>query len=112
MMNVAISAQGTDWNASVETHFGRARYLLTVDSETGRIAVHDNIKNLNEVQGAGIRTAQTLVNLGARVLLTGSIGPKALETLRAAGVIVYVGVTGSIAQAIEAFQADQLFEAT
>jgi predicted Fe-Mo cluster-binding NifX family protein len=86
MMNVAISAQGTDWNAPVETHFGRARYLLIVDSETGRITVHDNIKNLNELQGAGIRSAQTLVNLGAQVLLTGSIGPKALETLRAAGV--------------------------
>ena len=74
-MNVAISAQGTDWNAAVETHFGRARYLLVVGSETGRIAVHDNIKNLNEVQGAGIRNAQTRVNLGAQVLLTGSIGP-------------------------------------
>ena len=90
-----MSAQGTDWNAPVEAHFGRARYLLIVDSENGRITVHDNIKNLNEMQGAGIRSAQTLVNLGAQVLLTGSIGPKALETLRAAGLIVYVGVTGS-----------------
>lgn len=111
-MNVAISAQGTDWNAPVETHFGRARYLLIVGSETGRIAVHDNIKNLNEVQGAGIRSAQTLVNLGAQVLLTGSIGPKAMETLRAARVVVHIGATGTVAQAIEAFQADQLLEAT
>jgi predicted Fe-Mo cluster-binding NifX family protein len=112
MMHVAISAQGTEWDAPIETHFGRARHLLIIDSETGRITVHDNSNNLNAMQGAGIRSAQAVTNLGAQVLLTGSIGPKALETLRAAGVLVYISEPGTVAKAFDAFQADQLLEAT
>jgi predicted Fe-Mo cluster-binding NifX family protein len=110
-MNLAITAQGTELNAAVEPRFGRAPYFLLVDSETDQFTVHDNVRNLNAPQGAGIQSAQTVARLGAEALLTGNVGPKAFATLQAAGISVYVGVTGTVAQAVEAFRAGRLHTA-
>jgi predicted Fe-Mo cluster-binding NifX family protein len=107
-MNVAITAQGTGLDSPVEPRFGRARYLLLVELETGRFRVHDNAQNADAPQGAGVQSAQALANLGTQVLLTGIVGPKALATLQAAGISVYVGVTGTVTQALAAFRAGQL----
>ena len=107
-MNVAITAQGTELDAPVESRFGRAPYFLLVDTETGHFTVHDNVQNVNAPQGAGIQAAQAIAKLGAQALLTGNVGPKAFATLQAAGIPVYVGVTGTVAQAVEAFLAGQL----
>jgi predicted Fe-Mo cluster-binding NifX family protein len=107
-MNVAITAQGTELDAPVESRFGRAPYFLLVDTETGRFTVHDNVQNVNAPQGAGIQAAQAIAKLGAQALLTGNVGPKAFATLQAAGIPVYVGVTGTVAQAVEAFGAGRL----
>jgi predicted Fe-Mo cluster-binding NifX family protein len=107
-MNVAITAQGTELTAPVETRFGRAPYFLLVDTETGHFTVHDNVQNVNAPQGAGIQAAQAIAKLGAQALLTGNVGPKAFATLQAAGIPVYVGMTGTVAQAVEAFGAGRL----
>ena len=109
-MNLAITAQDTDLNAPIEARFGRARYFLIVDSETGCFTVHDNAENANGLQGAGIQSAQAAVKLGAQTLLTGHVGPKALEVLLAAGIAVYAGATGTVAQTIEDFRAGRLNE--
>jgi predicted Fe-Mo cluster-binding NifX family protein len=107
-MKLAITAQDTDLNAPIETRFGRARYLLIVDSESGSLRVHDKAENADGLQGAGIQSAQAAVKLGAQALLTGHVGPKALETLQAAGIAVCVGATGTVAETIEAFHAGKL----
>ena len=107
-MNLAITAQGNELNAPVEPRFGRAKYFIFVDTETGRFTVHDNGQNVNAPQGAGIQSAQAVANLGVQTLLTGNVGPKALATLHAAGILVYVGVTGTVQQAVEVFRAGRL----
>jgi predicted Fe-Mo cluster-binding NifX family protein len=107
-MKLAITAQGTEMDSAVDSRFGRARHFLLVDSETGQFTAHDNIQNLNAPQGAGIQSAQAIARLGAQALLTGNVGPKAFATLQAAGIPVYTGATGTVAQAVEAFRAGQL----
>jgi predicted Fe-Mo cluster-binding NifX family protein len=107
-MNVAVTAQGTELDSPVEPRLGRARYFLLADLETGRFRVHDNSQNAEAASGAGVQTAQSLVNLGAEAVLTGIAGPKALATLQAAGISVHVGAEGTVAQALEAFRAGRL----
>jgi len=51
-----------------------------------------------------------VIDLGATVLLTGHVGPKAFATLRAGDVAVYTGITGTVADAIERFNAGDLEE--
>ena len=107
-MKVAVSAQGTDMGSQVDPRFGRARFFVLVDTETGQSAAHDNAQNVNAVQGAGIQAAQNVVNLGAGAVITGNVGPKAFGALQAGEVKVYIGATGSVAQAVEKFQAGEL----
>lgn len=63
-MKIAITAQEKELSSEVDLRFGRAKFLLVVDTETGDFEVHDNELNLNAVQGAGIQTGQNIANLG------------------------------------------------
>lgn len=107
-MKIAISATQTDVEASVDERFGRAHSFMIYDSDSNTWQSIENNPNLNAVQGAGIQTAQMLANSGAQVVLTGHCGPKAFRVLDAAGIKVYTGCSGTVSQALAAFQKDEL----
>ncbi|VFN03450.1 MAG: Dinitrogenase iron-molybdenum cofactor [Candidatus Kentron sp. G] len=62
----------------------------------------------NAPQGAGIQTAQHVVDRGARVLITGNLGPKAFKVLHAAGVAVFTSNASSAQKAIDEYKNNQL----
>jgi predicted Fe-Mo cluster-binding NifX family protein len=107
-MRVAITSQGQDIASSVDPRFGRARYFLVVDTETGEVTVADNAQNLNAAQGAGIQAGRTVASLGVQAVITGHVGPKAYRTLQTAGIAVHTGATGSAGDAIEQFKDGRL----
>jgi len=107
-MRVAVTAKEASVDGAVDQRFGRARYLIVVDTETCESEVHDNQLNLNAAQGAGIQTAQNIAQTNVRAVLTGHVGPNAFRALSAAGVQVYCGVQGTVEQAIDEFQAGTL----
>jgi predicted Fe-Mo cluster-binding NifX family protein len=107
-MKIVITAQDAGLDGPVDPRFGRAKYFVVFDTETGEHTLHDNEQNLNAPQGAGIQAAQTVAALGAQVLLTGHVGPKAFHALHAAEIRVYSGVSGSVRQAIDSWKANQL----
>jgi predicted Fe-Mo cluster-binding NifX family protein len=107
-MKVAVTAQGSGLDSPVDPRFGRAKYFLLVDTETGEFTAHDNVQNLNAPQGAGIQAAQAVVNLGAQVVLTGNVGPKAFATLQAGQVAIYPGASGTVRQAVEQWRSGHL----
>ena len=107
-MKIAISSQGKDLNASVDSRFGRARCFLVLDTETNEVAVVDNASNADAMQAAGVQTAQAIAARGVRAVLSGHVGPKAFTALRAAGIDIYVGVAGTVRDAVEAFRAGKL----
>ena len=111
-MRVAITSQGPDMTSAVDPRFGRARFFIVVDTGSGRFSAHDNSQNLNAVQGAGIRTAEDVMNKGVDAVITGKVGPRAFSTLQAGGVGIYIGATGSVENALEQFSADQLQRAS
>jgi predicted Fe-Mo cluster-binding NifX family protein len=106
-MKIAISSQGKDMNAPVDSRMGRAQQFLIIDMETMACEVLEN-PNIGAAGGAGIQTAQLLVSKGAQAVITGNCGPNAFTTLQAAGVQVYIGASGTIQQALEQYQQDQL----
>lgn len=107
-MLIAISAQGETPDSEVDPRFGRAAKFVLYDDAADAWAAHDNTQNLQAAQGAGIQAGQTVVDLGADWVLTGHCGPKAFRVLQAAGVKVAVGVTGTVREAVEQFQAGKL----
>jgi predicted Fe-Mo cluster-binding NifX family protein len=92
----------------VDERFGRAANFIVVDSATGVFEVHDNTRNLNAAQGAGIQSAEAASRLGADVVITGHCGPKAFQALNAAGIQVVVGAHGTVKEAVDGFKKGDL----
>jgi len=107
-MKVAVTSQGPELGAAVDPRFGRAKFIIVVDAETGEFAAHDNVQNLNAVQGAGIQAAQNVVSLGVDAVITGNVGPKAFTALQAGNVKVYIGAAGSVSDCVEQLKAGRL----
>jgi len=59
-----------------------------------------------------VQAAQTAAGLGADCLLTGHCGPKAFRALQAAGMQVYTGAAGTVAEAIAALEQGRLHPAS
>lgn len=57
-MRVAVTSQGRQLSSLVDPRFGRAKYFMVVDTETGEFTAADNSQNLNAVQGAGIQAGK------------------------------------------------------
>ncbi|MBN2430052.1 MAG: NifB/NifX family molybdenum-iron cluster-binding protein [Acidobacteria bacterium] len=111
-MKIAITAAGDDLHAPLDPRFGRAARFILYDTESKEYAVVDNEQNLNAPQGAGVQSAEILSRSGAECLLTGHCGPKAFRTLTAAGICVYTGLSGTVADAIRRFESGELGEAS
>ena len=102
-MKIAVSATGPNLSSEVDQLFARAAYYVFVDSETREF---ETIENPNRMLagGAAIESAQLIARKGAQVVLTGNCGPNAFRVLALGGVQVIAGVSGTVAQAVEAFR--------
>ncbi len=86
MAKIAISSEGPSLDDLVDPRFGRAGGFLLVDSGDLSAAYLDNGAAQARGQGAGIQAAELVARAGATVVLTGYVGPKAFQALRAAGI--------------------------
>ncbi|EKD37985.1 MAG: dinitrogenase iron-molybdenum cofactor biosynthesis protein [uncultured bacterium] len=111
-MKVAVTAKGRDLQAEVDPRFGRAPYILIVETETMEYETIDNSVNVNAFKGAGIQAATMVAEKGAQVLLTGYCGPNAFRTIQAAGVKVVNDVTGTVREALETLKSGKVAYST
>jgi predicted Fe-Mo cluster-binding NifX family protein len=102
-MKIAVTSQGTDLDSQVDPRFGRAAYLVVVDSDTNDFEVINNSSNVNAMKGAGIQAASNIVNSGAEVLLTGFCGPNAFKALSVGKVAVSNNAAGTVREAVQAY---------
>ena len=103
-MKIAISSQGDTLDSQIDPRFGRAAYIIVVDTETLEFEAFDNNENKNAFKGAGIQAAAMVSEKGAEVLLTGFCGPNAFTTLEAAGVKVANDQSGRIIDVVQKFK--------
>ena len=105
-MKAAISATGPELESAVDPRFGRCAYIIFYDTDSDDWEAMPNA-NRNASGGAGIRTAQAVVDRGSQVVVTGNIGPNAMQVF-AAQVEVYTGFGGSFAEAVQALKDGRL----
>jgi predicted Fe-Mo cluster-binding NifX family protein len=110
-MKIAVTSQGKELNSQVDPRFGRAAYVIVVDSETNDFQVIDNGENVNAMKGAGIQAASNVVNSGAKVLLTGFCGPNAFKALQAGKVVVANEASGTVRGAVRMYLDGKLIHA-
>ncbi len=102
-MKIAVTSKGMNLDSDVDPRFGRAAYILIVDSDTFDVEVLDNKENVNAFKGAGIQAASMISQKGADVLLTGYCGPNAFKTLKAAKISVANDAAGTVRNAAKAY---------
>jgi predicted Fe-Mo cluster-binding NifX family protein len=102
-MKVAVTATGKELDSPVDPRFGRAPYIVIVDSDGMTLEALDNKENMNALKGAGIQAATMVSDHGAEVLLTGHCGPNAFKALQAAKIGVANNATGTVREAVMAY---------
>ena len=107
-MKIAVTSLGKDLSSQVDPRFGRAAYVVVVDSDTNDFQVIDNSANVNAMKGAGIQAASNVVNSGAEVLLTGHCGPNAFKALQAGKVAVSNNASGTVGEAVKSYLGGKL----
>jgi predicted Fe-Mo cluster-binding NifX family protein len=108
-MKIALTCQGPSLDQAMDRRFGRAAYILIVDTKTDAVEVIDNVTN-TPASGAGIATAQLLVDKGVGAVITGQVGPNALSVLRAAELKLWQAGPHSARQNLADYQAGKLTE--
>ncbi len=98
-MKICVTSQSDSLDSPVDPRFGRCAYFVFVDTDTMKEEAFKN-NAAAEGGGAGIQAGQFVAAQGARVVLTGSVGPNAFKTLSAAGIDVYPNAAGTVRQAV------------
>ncbi len=106
-MKIVVTCTGNDLNAQTNPRFGRCPTYIFVETETMAFEALPN-PAATASGGAGVQAAQFIVEQGAQAVLSGNLGPNAMEVLQAANIPAYLINAGSVRQAVEAFKAGQL----
>lgn len=109
VMKIAISAEGPTLQDVVDPRFGRAAGFVIYDTETKAFEYIDNGAAQAAAQGAGLMAVETVVEAGVKVVLSGYIGPKALEALQAVGLGTVQDMDNrTVGDVIDEFEAGRL----
>jgi len=106
-MKIVVTSSGADLDAQAHPAFGRCPIYLFVDTATMQFEAVEN-PAANAAGGAGIQAAQFVVERGAQAMVTGNVGPNALQVFESAGVAVHLFGGGTVRQAVEAYKAGRL----
>lgn len=107
-MKIAMPINERDLNSNICPSFGRAPYFLIHKTDTEETYYLDNSVAAASQGGAGIRSAQMLVDHGVEALLTQRCGENAEEVLQKSEVQIFESIPGTAQQNIDAFVSNKL----
>jgi len=107
-MKLAVCAQNEGLEAPVDQRFGRCPYFVILDSESGDLLKSVPNGGVSAAGGAGPQGARQLSQEGVEAVALGHVGPNAAAALKAAGIAVYGGVTGTVRDTWQLFSEGKL----
>lgn len=110
-MKIAIPSEGKELGSAVCQSFGRTIYFILVDTDTQNFTVLDNEAAAAQ-GGAGIKAAQTIVDNGAKAVVTFHCGENAANVLKAANIKILKAVPATVREIVEKFKNGELSELT
>ena len=99
-LRVGVTSREESPLSEVCEQFGRSYWLMIYSPAECRWYAIDNGPNRSLSNGAGVATAETIIDAGVTVVLTGETGPKAFRTLKAAGISIVHNVRGGVEEAL------------
>lgn len=119
MLIIAISSEGPSLEDRVDSRYGRAGGFVIATFSDGDLQSEPIISYLDNgdaqimAQGAGIATTEHLADAGVSTVLSGFVGPKAFEALRAAGIGVIQDMDNmSVGEALDRYRQGLCHQAT
>lgn len=106
-MKVCFSSDGRDLSSSLDLRFGRCQHFVIVNTENDEVKAISNEANIN-AHGAGITSAQSVIELDTDIIITGNVGPNAMRLLESSNVKVYRGMNDTLKNNLKAFEANEL----
>ncbi|MBE6517363.1 MAG: hypothetical protein E7Z67_04165 [Thermoplasmata archaeon] len=97
-MRIGVLSDGPDLSSEVSEDFGHAPFFLIVDSETLDYTVVEN--EFMEAEGAGMKVAQAIVDIGVEAVVVGGIGTHGFNILDKAGIDVSYDEEGSVEECV------------
>jgi len=108
-MKIFITAQTNEANSKMDSRFGRCRFFHVYDTETKKIQVLEN-PGFDAMGGAGIQTANFILDNNANILITGHLGPNANKIIKNSDVKVFMSEKENISEIIEDYINNKLNE--
>jgi len=87
-MKIMLTSSGRDLDAPLSPAFGRCPWFLVVSDENDHVTALEN-PAADAAGGAGVKASQLVARRGIGAVVTGRVGPHALDVLSAAGIRVY-----------------------
>ena len=110
-MKIALSSSGKSLDSALDPRFGRCAWFLIIDPADLSYEVFDN-QNAAQSSGAGIQAAQFLADKNVSAVITGHVGPNAVQTLSAAGIEIFAQQQGTIREVVERYRNKDLNSTT
>lgn len=106
-MKIAIPVDQQAMDSNVAANFGRAANFMFYETESKAVEFVDNSAVMSQ-GGAGIKAAQSVVDHGAKAIITPRCGQNAVDVLNGAEVIMYQSIEGTAQANIDAYLAGNL----
>jgi len=110
-MKIVLTSTGPDLDSPPTGTFGRCPWFLFIDTESDEVTALRN-PAADASGGAGVQAAQEVVDRGARAVLTGRVGPHAMDVISGAGIPVHDIGSADSRTALDSFKAGELPEIT
>jgi predicted Fe-Mo cluster-binding NifX family protein len=105
-MKILIPANSAKGKQSlISNRFGRASFLTVYENNNYKTVENSATRAMG---GAGVQTAQHVVNQNIDVLIAMNIGPKAWQVLSAANIELFEGISGSLEDNVKAYEDNKL----
>ena len=103
-MKIAISSTGEKLTDNVSEVFARCPYFIIAEIKNRKIEKTEIIKNesTDQMSGAGISAAQLIAEKNVNAVITGNVGPRALDVLRQFNIKIYSG-SGAVKEVLQEF---------
>lgn len=109
-MKIAIPAMGeSGYDEKISSHFGRCRTFAIYDTEDEDLSFLPN--NSKHMGGKG-NPPELLDEENVDVMLCGNLGIKAVSLFEELGIDVYRGARGTVEDALNSWEEDELEEAS
>lgn len=110
-MKICITSTGDKKDSLADLRFGRCKYFAIYDDEAKEFEFVLN-PGVSSQQGSGITSAQKIIDIGVKAVVTGNVGPNAMRLLNASEVKVYSYKGQTVEAALKSYNHKDLTEIT